>query len=95
MSSAADGGDQPRRVRARLQITGGNPYDGHTLNTTIDQVVALSGIGPDRIYIDPGYRGRGADKNDRVFITRQRRGLTPTIKRELRRRSAIEPMIQT
>ena len=32
-------------------------------------------------------------QTDRVFITRQRRGLTPTIKRELRRRSAIEPMI--
>ena len=32
-------------------------------------------------------------KTDQVFITRQRRGLTPTIKRELRRRSAIEPMI--
>ena len=32
-------------------------------------------------------------RTDRVFITRQRRGLTPTIKRELRRRSAIEPMI--
>ena len=28
-----------------------------------------------------------------MFITRQRRGLTLTIKRELRRRSAIEPMI--
>ena len=71
----------------------GNPYDGHTLNTTIDQVVALSGVEPDRIYVDQGYRGHDYDKNDRVFITRQRRGLTPTIKRELRRRSAIEPMI--
>ena len=28
-----------------------------------------------------------------MFITRQRQGLTPTIKPELRRRSAIEPMI--
>ena len=71
----------------------GNPYDGHTLNTTIDQVVTLSGVEPDRIYVDQGYRGHDYDKNDRVFITRQRRGLTPTIKRELRRRSAIEPMI--
>jgi hypothetical protein len=35
----------------------GNPYDGHTLNTTIDQVVALSGVEPDRIYVDLGYRG--------------------------------------
>ena len=28
-----------------------------------------------------------------MFIARQRRGLTPTIKRELRHRPAIEPMI--
>jgi transposase, IS5 family len=32
-------------------------------------------------------------KKERVFIAGQRRGLTPSIKRELRRRSAIEPMI--
>jgi IS5 family transposase len=30
---------------------------------------------------------------ERVFLSGQRRGLTPTVKRELRRRSAIEPMI--
>src|SRR5919112_1651274 len=71
----------------------GNPYDGHTLNTTLAQVIALTGIEPDRIYVDSGYRGHDYAKKERVFITRQRRGLTPTIKRELRRRSAIEPMI--
>jgi IS5 family transposase len=71
----------------------GNPYDGHTLSTTIDQVVVLTGVEPVRIYVDLGYRGHDYGKTDRVFITRQRRGLTPTIKRELRRRSAIEPMI--
>ena len=71
----------------------GNPYDGHTLSTTMDQVVALSGVEPDRIYVDQGYRGHDYAKTDRVFIARQRRGLTPTIKRELRRRCAIEPMI--
>ena len=71
----------------------GNPYDGHTLNTTIDQVVAMTDVEPARIYVDQGYRGHDYAKTDRVFITRQRRGLTPTIKRELRRRSAIEPMI--
>jgi transposase, IS5 family len=71
----------------------GNPYDGHTLRTTMDQVVALSGVEPDRIYVDQGYRGHDYGKTDRVFITRQRRALTPTIRRELRRRSAIEPMI--
>jgi IS5 family transposase len=70
----------------------GNPYDGHTLSTTVDQVVAMMGVQPARIYVDQGYRGHDYDKTDRVFITRQRRGLTPTIKRELRRWSAIEPM---
>ena len=71
----------------------GNPYDGHTLNTTLAQVIALTGIEPDRIYVDSGYRGHDYARKERVFIARQRRGLTPTIKRELRRRSAIEPMI--
>jgi IS5 family transposase len=71
----------------------GNPYDGHTLSTTIDQVVAMTDVEPARVYVDQGYRGHDYAKTDRVFITRQRRGLTPTIKRQLRRRSAIEPMI--
>ncbi len=71
----------------------GNPYDGHTLKATVDQVIALTGVEPDRMYVDSGYRGHDYAKKDRVFITRQRRGLTPTISRELRRRSAIEAMI--
>ena len=71
----------------------GNPYDGHTLKASVDQVIALTGVEPDRIYVDSGYRGHDYAKKERVFITRQRRGLTPTIKRELRRRSAIEAML--
>ena len=71
----------------------GNPYDGHTLSTTIDQVVVMTGMEPARIYVDLGYRGHDYGHKERVFIARQRRGLTPTIKRELRRPSAIEPMI--
>jgi IS5 family transposase len=71
----------------------GNPYDGHTLKATVDQVTAMTGVEPDRLYVDSGYRGHDYNKKDRVFITRQRRGLTPTIRRELKRRSAIEAMI--
>jgi IS5 family transposase len=59
----------------------------------MDQVVAITGKEPARIYVDLGYRGHDYGHKERVFIARQRRGLTPTIKRELRRRSAIEPMI--
>jgi IS5 family transposase len=56
-------------------------------------VIALTGVEPDRLYVARGYRGHDYAKTDRVFFTRQRRGLTPTIRRELRRRSAIEAMI--
>uniref|UniRef100_UPI001E3F691F transposase n=1 Tax=Microvirga roseola TaxID=2883126 RepID=UPI001E3F691F len=57
------------------------------------QVIALTGVEPERVYVDRGFRGHDYDKKERVFIAGQRRGLTPTMRRELRRRSAIEPMI--
>jgi hypothetical protein len=45
-------------------------------------------------YVDRGYRGHGAEAEGRkIFISRQKRGITPTIRRELRRRAAIEPVI--
>ena len=71
----------------------GNPYDGHTLRATVDQSVAMSGVEPERIYADKGYRGHDYEGEAAVMLSGRKRGLTPTMKRELRRRSAIEPMI--
>src|SRR5947209_16579400 len=73
----------------------GNPYDGHTLGTVIPDMEALVGNTIERILADKGYRGHNAppDYKFRVFISGQKRGVTPKIKRELRRRSAIEPVI--
>ncbi len=71
----------------------GNPYDGHTLAATLAQAEAMSGIAVERAYADKGYRGHDYKGQARVFLSGQRRGLTPTMKRELRRRTAIEPMI--
>jgi IS5 family transposase len=70
-----------------------NPYDGHTLAGTIEQMRAITGTEPARIYVDKGYRGHDYPHQERVFLSGQRRGLTPTIQKELRRRSGIEPMI--
>jgi transposase, IS5 family len=70
----------------------GNPYDGHTLAAQIAQAERITGTEVERAYVDRGYRGHDADKA-RVFIARQRRGMTPTIRRELRRRNAVEPVI--
>ncbi|HET6520601.1 MAG TPA: IS5 family transposase [Geminicoccaceae bacterium] len=70
----------------------GNPYDGHTLAAQIAQTERITGVAVERAYVDRGYRGHDADKA-RVFISGQKRGITPTIRRERRRRSAIEPVI--
>jgi transposase, IS5 family len=70
----------------------GNPYDGHTLAAQIAQAERLTGLAVERVDVDRGYRGHDADRA-RVFISRQKRGLTPTIRRELRRRNAIEPVV--
>ena len=70
----------------------GNPYDGHTLSGALEQVARLTGESPERCYVDRGYKGHGVTKTQ-VFISGQRRGITPTIKKELRRRSGVEPVI--
>ena len=54
---------------------------------------ALTGCPIERAYVDKGYRGHDAQNPRRVFISGQKRGVFGAIKRELRRRSAIEPII--
>ena len=71
----------------------GNPYDGHTLGDVIDATEKLTGCTIERAYVDKGYRGHNASNPRRVFISGQKRGVFGAIKRELRRRSAIEPVI--
>ncbi len=73
----------------------GNPYDGHTLAVVIPEMEALVGNTIERILADKGYRGHNAppDYKFRVFTSGQKRRMTPKIKRELRRRSAVEPVI--
>ena len=70
----------------------GNPYDGHTLAPTLEQVETLTDHRPDLAVVDRGYQGHGALKT-RVLISGTRRGLTPKLIADLRRRSAIEAEI--
>lgn len=71
----------------------GNPYDGHTLGEVIDATETLTGCPIERAYVDKGYRGHNATAPRRVSISGQKRGVFGIIKRELRRRSAIESVI--
>ena len=89
--SHAKGGQFVTHVKAMP----GAPYDGHTLATVIPEMEALIGNTIGRILADKGYRGHNAppDYKFRVFISGQKRRMTPKIKREMRRRSAVEPVI--
>ena len=71
----------------------GNPFDGHTLSGQIAQVERITGIEVTRAYVDRGYKGHGHKGEADVYISHTRGITSPTIKRELRRRNAIEPII--
>src|SRR5271166_7198033 len=70
-----------------------DPYDGHTLAVVIDATEELTGCAIERAYVDKGYRGHDTANPHRVFVSGQKRGVFGIIKRELRRRSAIEAVI--
>ena len=65
------------------------------MSTVIPHVEAIVGNEIKRIIADKGYRGHGAPApyDLRVYVSEQKRGVTPAIKRELRRRAAVEPVI--
>ena len=70
-----------------------NPYDGHTLTASLEQVHKLTRIAPKEVYVDRGYRGHGVTDTVKVGIAGAKRGLTVAIKKKLKRRSAVEPVI--
>ena len=75
-----------------IEARHGNPYDGATLKGAISQMERLTGVKPKEVFVDRGYKGsvyhpEGVD----VYLS-GRRGLSPRLKRYLRRRSAIEPV---
>jgi IS5 family transposase len=78
-----------------VQALPGNPYDGHTLARVIPAIEALLGNTIERLHTDAGYRGHNAppEYKFKVYTAKQKRRVTPQIKREMRRRSAIEPVI--
>lgn len=70
----------------------GNPYDGHTLPEAIEQVSILTAQKPKAVFVDKGYRGVSAD-GVTIWRSGQKRGVTPSIRKAIHRRSAVEPAI--
>lgn len=75
------------------QALHGNPYDGHTLGPVVAELEKLTGVETRRIHVDKGYRGHNHTQKFRVWITGQVRRVTKPIRREMKRRAAVEPVI--
>jgi IS5 family transposase len=71
----------------------GNPFDGHTLGPVITELEQLTGIETRRIHVDKGYRGHNHKEKFRVWISGQVQRVTRPIRREMKRRAAVEPVI--
>jgi len=71
----------------------GNPYDGATLKPMIKDMEKLTGVETRRIHVDKGYRGHEHPHKFRVWISGQVRRVTAAIRREMKRRAAVEPVI--
>jgi IS5 family transposase len=69
----------------------GNPYDGHTLGPVVADLEKLTGVAG--IHGDKGYRGHNYPDRFKVWITGQVRRVTQAVRREMRRRAAVEPVI--
>jgi IS5 family transposase len=73
----------------------GNPFDGHTLVSSLSQTERISGHYPKEVYCDKGYRGvkSKAGVGCDILIPGTRGKRSRTIKKFLKRRNAIEPII--
>lgn len=72
----------------------GNPYDGDTLYSQLEQAETLTGVRIQEVLVDLGYRGRDGENPGRNIVHRGKpKRLTRNQRRWLRRRQSIEPII--
>ena len=71
----------------------GNPYDGHTLSDTMEQVSRIIGA-PEKVFVDQGYRGHNYEGEAEIHVDRRRRGsIAQSLWKWMKRRAAVEPGI--
>jgi len=71
----------------------GNPYDGHTLANAIEQVKILTATTPTIVLAYRGSRGVKLEDDWTRLILSHTSRLAPSLKRLLKRRQVVEPMI--
>ena len=80
---------------AHIKALPGAPYDGHTLEKVLTEIESQIGVNLNRIVADAGYKGHNAPEKHKlkVFTSGQKRGVTDDVKKALKRRAAVEPVI--
>jgi IS5 family transposase len=76
-----------------IQAHHGNPYDGHTLSGVLSQVLRMAGGSVKEAYCDKGYRGHTVSGDTIVHIAGAKRRVSRSLRKWLKRRCAIEPII--
>jgi IS5 family transposase len=71
----------------------GNPYDGHTLAESLEQVEIRTEMTPTTVLADRGYRGVMPERPETRLILSHTRRSPPRLKRLLKRRHVVEPVI--
>jgi IS5 family transposase len=78
-----------------VQAFHGNPYDGHTLASSLEQTERLTGLKVKHAFVDKGYRGKKVTESvpevEVHWPDHRRKGRS--LRMWMRRRSAVEPII--
>jgi IS5 family transposase len=74
----------------------GNPFDGHTLRASLEQVKRLcprESLMISEVFADRGYKGHGVTEVQVHLDQRKKKSETKSFRKWLKRRAAIEPII--
>lgn len=77
-----------------IQAHHDNPYDGHTLKSSIEKAEEMTGWEAKNVNVDLGYRGHNYDGQAQVNIANRfkKKNKSKSLLKWLKRRSAIEPI---
>lgn len=70
----------------------GNPWDGHTIENTLEQVERLTSYKVESAFMDRGYRGHDYTGKTKIYIT-GKKTLSRSLRKWLKKRWSIEPII--
>lgn len=69
-----------------------NKFDGHVLGQSLKKAEELTGVSIRVGFVDKGYKGHKVN-TPKIYMSGQKKGISKALKKQIKRRSAIEPHI--